>query len=197
MVTDGNGHSKIIAIYQMVSETVASLSQIMMLTAFKWFNEAWPRTTVIMFDKDVTERRVLAVKFPTTAKFVSRTALLQARVFAQEDGLAFWSVRHHSGDSLQHGPCQVSPGLQYTLCVPRELQQSASDGVLQQELVPIKQEWATCFKTGSSISGSHQPPSREYERQDKECLLKIHKPNRDLLLGVLCRAEGSVGGETV
>lgn len=65
MAIDGNGHSEIVGIYLTVSESAASLQE--MLVAFKRFNEAWPRTCVIMTDKDMTERRTLSVEFPAAA----------------------------------------------------------------------------------------------------------------------------------
>ena len=65
MAIDGNGHSEIVGLYLTVSETATSLQG--MLQAFKKMNSAWQMTTVVMTDKDLTERKTLSEEFPDAA----------------------------------------------------------------------------------------------------------------------------------
>ena len=59
---DGNGQSKIVCAFLLLEETEASLSTV--VSVFKEQNPAWESVHVLMTDKDITEREVLASSFP-------------------------------------------------------------------------------------------------------------------------------------
>ena len=63
LVEDGNGHSKIAAAFLLMEETDQSIRS--MITIFKKHNPQWKGTRVLMADKDMTERDVLAAEFPS------------------------------------------------------------------------------------------------------------------------------------
>ena len=62
LIEDGNGQSEIVAAFLLLEETETSLSKIMSI--FKENNPSWTATRVLMADKDMTERDVLASNFP-------------------------------------------------------------------------------------------------------------------------------------
>ncbi|XP_062522977.1 zinc finger SWIM domain-containing protein 1-like [Corticium candelabrum] len=62
LIEDGNGQSEIASAFLLLEETETSLSKIMSI--FKEYNPSWTATRVLMADKDMTERDVLASNFP-------------------------------------------------------------------------------------------------------------------------------------
>ena len=62
LIEDGNGQSEIASAFLLLEETETSLSKIMSI--FKENNPSWTATRVLMADKDMTERDVLASNFP-------------------------------------------------------------------------------------------------------------------------------------
>ena len=62
LVEDGNGCSEVAAAFLLIEETEASLQKVMDL--FKERNPNWSSVRVIMTDKDLNEREVLARNFP-------------------------------------------------------------------------------------------------------------------------------------
>lgn len=62
LVEDGNGQSEIVAVFLLMQETETSISKMMSL--FKKHNPNWELVRVLMADKDMTEREVLAESFP-------------------------------------------------------------------------------------------------------------------------------------
>lgn len=62
LVEDGNGESEIIAVWMIVTEDCASISQ--MAEIFKKYNPNWEKTKTIMSDKDFIERDALKSQFP-------------------------------------------------------------------------------------------------------------------------------------
>lgn len=65
LVVDGNGNSKIVAIYLTAEESELSLQQL--AVAFKKHNPYWYLTKTIMTDKDMTECNVFSKEFPEAA----------------------------------------------------------------------------------------------------------------------------------
>ena len=63
LVEDGNGQSEIIAVFLLLEETEQSMS--IMMDIFKRGNPNWGLVRVIMGDKDLNEREVLARSFPS------------------------------------------------------------------------------------------------------------------------------------
>ena len=63
LIEDGNGQSEIVAVFLLLEETQESLSCV--LDIFQKNNPGWEYVRVIMTDKDMTEREVLANKFPS------------------------------------------------------------------------------------------------------------------------------------
>ncbi len=64
LVEDGNGCSEVAAAFLLLEETEESLQKIIDL--FKERNPDWPSVRVIMTDKDINERDVLARSFPNS-----------------------------------------------------------------------------------------------------------------------------------
>ena len=62
LVEDGNGQSEIVAVFLLIEETATIKS---MVGIFKNHNPQWEATRVLMADKDMTERDVLAAEFPS------------------------------------------------------------------------------------------------------------------------------------
>lgn len=62
LIEDGNGQSELVAVFLLLEETEDSLSK--MMSIFKKYNSAWKSVRVVMSDKDMTERHVLAECFP-------------------------------------------------------------------------------------------------------------------------------------
>ena len=63
LVEDGNGQSEIVAVFLLMEETEQSIKS--MVGIFKNHNPQWEATRVLMADKDMTERNVLAAEFPS------------------------------------------------------------------------------------------------------------------------------------
>ena len=63
LIEDGNGQSIIVASFLALNETEATFYK--MVALFKKHNPQWESVTVIMTDKDLTERTVLAEQFPS------------------------------------------------------------------------------------------------------------------------------------
>ena len=68
LVEDGNGSSEIAAAFLLLEETEASMVKVMDI--FKKNNTAWESVRVIMTDKDVAERYVLANSFPNASLLI-------------------------------------------------------------------------------------------------------------------------------
>ena len=63
LVEDGNGQSEVVAVFLLMEETEQSIKS--MVGIFKKYNPQWKATRVLMTDKDMTERDVLAAQFPS------------------------------------------------------------------------------------------------------------------------------------
>ena len=63
LVIDGNGESKIVAVFVVVSEDGETLTAL--LEVFQKHNPAWQKTMTILTDKDLTERAVYGRLFPS------------------------------------------------------------------------------------------------------------------------------------
>ncbi len=64
LLVDGNGCSEVAAVFLLLEETEESLQKIIDL--FKERNPDWPSVRVIMTDKDINERDILARTFPNS-----------------------------------------------------------------------------------------------------------------------------------
>ena len=62
LIEDGNGQSEIVAVFLLLEENETSIKS--MITFFKKYNSMWPSVRVVMSDKDITERDVIATEFP-------------------------------------------------------------------------------------------------------------------------------------
>ena len=62
LVEDGNGQGEIVAVFLLQEETEDSIKS--MIGIFKEHNPHWQATHVLMADKDMTEREVMAAEFP-------------------------------------------------------------------------------------------------------------------------------------
>ena len=58
LIEDGNGQSEIVAVFLLLEENETSIKS--MITFFKKYNSMWPSVRVVMSDKDITERDVIA-----------------------------------------------------------------------------------------------------------------------------------------
>ena len=68
LVKDGNGQSEIVAVFLLMEETEQSIKS--MVGIFKNHNPQWEATRVLMADKDMTERNVLAAEFPSAERLI-------------------------------------------------------------------------------------------------------------------------------
>ena len=62
LIEDGNGQSEIVAVFLLLEENETSISA--MVNSFKSHNNRWESVTVLMANKDMTEREVFASAFP-------------------------------------------------------------------------------------------------------------------------------------
>ena len=63
LVEDGKGQSEVVVAFLLMEETEQSIKS--MVGIFKKYNRQWKTTHVLMTDKDMTERDVLAAEFPS------------------------------------------------------------------------------------------------------------------------------------
>ena len=63
LAEDGNGLSEIVAVFLLLEETEHSVKR--MISIFKKYNPQWQATHVLMADKDMVEREVMAAEFPS------------------------------------------------------------------------------------------------------------------------------------
>ena len=75
IVLDGNGQSKIVAVFLTSLETEVAISK--MIKAFKSHNSKWIATTAIVTDKDFTERNVFKKEFPNASLVICLFHVLQ------------------------------------------------------------------------------------------------------------------------
>lgn len=68
LVEDGNGLSEVAAAFLLIEETGESLLKV--LDIFKKHNSSWESVRVLMTDKDITERDVLANSFPNACLLI-------------------------------------------------------------------------------------------------------------------------------
>ena len=68
LVEDGNGQSEVAAAFLLVQETEESLQNV--VDIFKKHNPSWPSTRVLMTDKDISEREILAKSFPNASLLI-------------------------------------------------------------------------------------------------------------------------------
>ena len=147
MAIDGNGHSEIVGVYLTVNETATSLRQ--MLAAFKRLNDSWERTSVIMTDKDMTERSVLAEVFPdaTLQLCLFHTLRSFKREFSMEKMGLRAGMRDNVLDILAGMAHASSPTVfdeKYEMLKDLQLQPVVE--FFNKNWLGIKHEWATCFK---------------------------------------------------
>ena len=154
MAIDGNGHSEIVGLYLTVSETATSLRG--MLQAFKKMNNAWQRTTVVMTDKDLTERKTLAEEFPNAALQLCLFHTL--RSFKREFSLDKLGLRPGIRDTVLEILGKManakSPHMfneQYEAL--KNLGVRAVIDFFEKNWLPIKEEWATCYKNSKFTLG--------------------------------------------
>ena len=147
MAIDGNGHSEIVGLYLTVSETAASLKG--MLQAFKKHNNSWTRTVVIMTDKDMTERMTLSEEFPEAALQLCLFHTL--RSFKREFSLDKLGLRPGMRDAIldllakmAHAKSPQVFDEQYALF--KALGVRPAIEFFDKNWLPIKEEWATCYK---------------------------------------------------
>ena len=76
LIEDGNGQSIIVASFLALNETEATFSK--MAALFIKHNPQWESVTVIMADKDLTERTVLAEQFPSAQLLICLFHTLQS-----------------------------------------------------------------------------------------------------------------------
>ena len=147
MAIDGNGHSEIVGLYLTVSENATSLQE--MLQSFKKVNAAWVRTSVIMTDKDLTERKTLSEEFPDAALQLCLFHTL--RSFKREFSLEKMGLRSGTRDrvleiltKMAHAKSATAFDEHYEMLKNLGVRQVID--FFDKNWLPIKEEWATCYK---------------------------------------------------
>ena len=140
--------------YLTASETADSLHA--MLSAFQRLNESWPKTCVIMTDKDMTERRTLSELFPDATLQLCLFHTL--RSFKREFSMEKMGLRSGMRDTVlnilagtAHAKSSVVYEEQYSML--QSLQLPPVIEYFDKNWMPIKEEWASCYKNSKFTLG--------------------------------------------
>ena len=117
--------------------------------AFKSHNDAWPRTEVIMTDKDMTERSVFSLAFP--AATLQLCLFHTLRSFSREVTLDKMGIRAGQRDALLevfNAMANARSEQQFDeQCVRlEEMAVPVASAYFQRNWLPVKHEWVSCFK---------------------------------------------------
>ncbi|XP_014672198.1 PREDICTED: uncharacterized protein LOC106812749 [Priapulus caudatus] len=146
-VIDGDGHTQVAALHLTSNETGAALSK--MVQIFKSHNEAWPRTEVIMTDKDVTERNVLSDAFPNATLQLCLFHTL--RSFSREITVEKMGVRPGVRDALlgcfsDMAHARSEARFEEQCAFLEDMNVPLAIEYFRKNWLPLKHEWVHCFK---------------------------------------------------
>ena len=152
LVEDSNGMSEVVFVCLLVSEDENSISW--MIDTFKRLNANWIKTTVVMADKDITERHVIKNHLPSASVLICLFHAL--RTFRREiscDKLGITAGQRTFALELIQKMAYASSNEEYQELFDA-LQRSAPENVKEyfnKNWVPIKDEWVLHHK---AMSGS-------------------------------------------
>lgn len=158
LVEDGNGQSEVAAAFLLIQETEESLQSVVNL--FKKHNPSWAATRVLMSDKDISERQILAKGFPNARLLIClfhtfRT--FQREVSTDKMGISA-SQRNLCLELLQQMAYSTSEEKYMALYL--RFKDSASLPVIEyfdEHWHKIRNEWALGMKysTGNFLNGTN------------------------------------------
>ena len=120
------------------------------LQAFKRHNEAWQQTEVVMTDKDMAERSVFALQFPSahlqlclfhTLRSFSREVTIDKMGIRSGQRDAFLALFNEMATSRSEEQFEAQVSLLEEMNIP------TVSRYFRQSWLPIKCEWVRCFKT--------------------------------------------------
>lgn len=147
LVVDSNGQSEIVAAYLTTLETKEAISK--MVQAFKSHNPHWSETTVVISDKDFTERSVFEKEFPDASLIICLFHTLRSmrrEVTCDKLGL-LPGERDHALElltKLAYSSSEEQYDNHY-----KDLKSCGLNSVIQYYDInwhPIRHQWVECFK---------------------------------------------------
>ena len=158
LAEDGNGQSEIVCAFLLLEETEASLSTVVGI--FKEQNPAWESVRVLMTDKDITEREVLAGSFPGAELLICLYHTFRSfrrEISSEKMGITS-GQRNMCLESLQqmaYAPSEqkyMELYSQFKGCAP-----SCVVEYLDQNWHPIRKQWTMGMKysTGNFLNGTN------------------------------------------
>lgn len=154
LVVDSNGQSEIVAAYLTTLETEEAISK--MVRTFKSHNSHWSETTVVISDKDFTERSVFEKEFPDASLIICLFHTLRSmrrEVTCEKLGL-LPGERDHALELLTN-LAYSSSAEQYDNYY-KDLKSSGLKSVIEYYDInwhPICHQWVECFKGANFTVG--------------------------------------------
>ena len=155
LIEDGNGQSELIAGFLLLEETEVSFTK--MMSIFKKHNPSWESTRVLMSDKDLTEREVLATLFPSADLLICSFRSFRREVVVEKMGITS-AQRNTSLEMLQQLAYATSEEKyqdlysRFCACVPSTVVE-----YFNKNWHPIRQQWTMGMKysTGNFLNGTN------------------------------------------
>ena len=107
LVEDGNGQSEIVAAFLLMEDTEQSIKS--MVGIFKNHNPQWEATRVLMADKDMTERNVLAAEFPSAELLICLFHTF--RSFRREVAFIIFFPQNSAANSYEYSSLRFVPNI--------------------------------------------------------------------------------------
>ena len=158
LVEDGNGQSEIACAFLLLEENEASL--LMVADLFKKYNPAWKSVRVLMADKDITEREVLASSFPAATLLICLFHTFRSfrrEISSEKMGITS-GQRNMCLESLQQ--MAYAPNEHKYMELYSQFKSCAPPTVVEyfdQNWHPIREQWTLGMKysTGNFLNGTN------------------------------------------
>ena len=147
MTVDGNGLSDIVGLLIAAEESEAVITSAM--ESFKRHNPAWIKTTVIMSDKDYTERQAFAKCFPDSSLLICLYHTLQT--FRREITVEKMSITSSERDRALEIMTKIvystsKEAYEANVALIKETKWKSVQDYFFNNWQPIKEQWVSCFK---------------------------------------------------
>ena len=158
LIEDGNDQSELIAAFLLLEETEVSLPK--MMAIFKKHNACWESVRVLMSDKDMTEREVLAASFPAADLLICLFHTFRSfrrEILVEKTGITS-AQRNTSLEMLQQLAYATSEEnyqelySRFCACVPNAVVEYFNNN-----WHPIRKQWTMGMKynTGNFLNGTN------------------------------------------
>ena len=168
----------------------------LLLQVFKGHNGTWPKTEVVITDKDMAERRVFSAAFPTASLQLCLFHTLRTisrEVTISRDALLtiFSAMAHARSETVFNEQCTLLTQMD----VP------AASTYFERNWLPIKREWVTCFKVKSfNLGESTNNRLESFNGKLKSVCSRLppctHSSRIYTLCCVCCAARGSTSASS-